>query len=145
MKKENKKDTLCVYFVLRHVFCFPVYTPKTTYRNHVLPLKDVTGKIIDDCIILPLYITSKNFSTGAGHGIGSGKDTAFFAHPFVYKKGERFRPQNGKAIGLLSILGGYSWLGSSTDILLYCLFLSWILSQDGFREVRSLQENNKDY
>jgi hypothetical protein len=122
-----------------------VYTPKTTYRNHVLPLKDVTGKIIDDCIILPLYITSKNFSTGAGHGIGSGKDTAFFAHPFVYKKGERFRPQNGKAIGLLSILGGYSWLGSSTDILLYCLFLSWILSQDGFREVRSLQENNKDY
>ncbi len=97
--------------------CYPVYTTNNLpIQDTVLPLKDESnGNLIEKCIIIPLYVTTAGFTSGAGHGAGSTKDSVFLANPFYYFKNAKFKPQNGKTYGVFSLIGA-SWVGKSTDI-----------------------------
>ena len=125
--------------------CYPVYTTnKLPIEDSILPLKDeITSANIKECIIIPLYITAKGFSSGAGHGPGSTKDLSFFAHSFFYFKDNKFKPHNGKASGIRSLMGT-AWIGKSTDI--YGLL---VISQGYYPKmifnVRSIDKEDEDY
>lgn len=98
--------------------CMPIYmTNKKSFDHEIFPFKDsLTGAVIQECIIIPLYCTSNNIlHKNDGHGPGPGLNTSFFAHPFKYKNGSKFETYYGTSYGVLFPIG-MVWFGQNTSI-----------------------------
>ena len=136
---------IALFFLFCVLLCRPEWT--TNYlpiQGTVLPIRDESGgNLIEECIIIPLYMTTIGGTTGAGHGLGYTKNSAFLSKPFYYFKNDTFSPKNGKSYGIFFLIGS-SWVGKSTEII-GLLVISYSFQPKMIWAVRSLDDFTKHY
>jgi hypothetical protein len=74
-----------------------------------------TGMLIDTVLVIPRYTLSAGLGSGGGHGPSVMGGKVLIAHPFLYRQGAPFNPQQPKAHGVI-FLWPDAFAGSGTTL-----------------------------
>ncbi len=109
--------TLAILALAGGVACQPVRgLGKKPVDHSPLPLADAgTGAPIEDCLVIGVYERVVGASTALGEGPSVTRGTSFLAHPFIYRRGQAFRPIEGGGGGV-AVLGGAAGVGAGWGI-----------------------------
>ncbi|MGH9784185.1 MAG: hypothetical protein ACRD88_08365 [Terriglobia bacterium] len=82
----------------------------------------LSGQHLGEVLVVPRYSSFSGISTGAGHGLGAGRDTVYVASPFVYRSGATFQPLQPNSHGVVAGSGwAFTGKGVSLDgVLIVC-------------------------
>jgi hypothetical protein len=97
--------------------CIPFYgDAKASVGSEPVRFVDATsGQTLSEVLVIPRYTSYSGIALwGAGHGPSAGTDKIYVAHPFRYRDGDRFTPDEPKTFALGG--PGVVWILSGTTV-----------------------------